>query len=266
MNVSATRIAIPGTTNVRDLGGLATTAGSTIRPGLLFRSEVLALPGASEAYAVWDDENSEACRELGLRTVIDLRSEAESARTPSAWRDATGASVLAFPISEGGEGTDTNYMKELLNGTRARFDADDLAAFYCLCLDRRATTLAAAVQVIADTERLPVLVHCSAGKDRTGLLTALVLEVLGVPRETVLQDYTLTGALRPNRVEVFAPMLEAAGVSPDDARALFETPRNAMESALAYVDRTWGSAEGYLTDAGGLDPDALQTLRDLLLR
>jgi protein-tyrosine phosphatase len=266
MDVSATRIAIPGTTNVRDLGGLPTTTGGRIRKGVLFRSEVLALPGASKAYAVWDDENAEACRALGLQTIVDLRSEAESARTPSAWRDATGATVLAFPISEGGEGTDTNYMRELLNGTRARFDADDLAAFYCLCLDRRAATFAGAVRVIADAERLPVLVHCSAGKDRTGLLIALVLEVLGVPRESVLEDYTLTGALRPNRVEVFAPMLEAAGVSPDDARALFETPRAAMETALTYLDRTWGSTENYLADAGGLESAVLQTLRGLLLQ
>ncbi|CAB4954131.1 unannotated protein [freshwater metagenome] len=265
IDLSGTRIPIPGTSNLRDVGGIATTDGRTIASGRLLRSEVLAHAGAASVHSIWSDVNAEELRALGVLTLIDLRSDTEVERTPSAWTSATGARVVYLPIPEGGEGTDTHYVGQLLSGARTKFDADDMAAFYRECLDRRAGVFATACRIIATADNLPVLVHCSAGKDRTGLLIALILEALGVPRATVVADYTLTGILRPNRVHDFGEMFREAGVSAEVARVLFETPAIAMEAALSHVDDVYGSATDYLVNAGGLLPAELDSMREALL-
>lgn len=265
VDVRSTRLDIPGTTNLRDLGGYPTTDGRRIGRGQLFRSEALAPPGTSEMHAVWNEEHDHHYRDLALRTVIDLRSQTEVRKLPCAWAAATGASVVSLPIAEGVEGRDTNYMGQVLSGQVSSFDAQDMARFYSLALDRRARTFAQGVEVLAAADRLPALVHCSAGKDRTGMFIALVLEVLGVDRALTVEDYALTGILRPNRVEAYAPLLREAGVDPQAVRILFETPSVAMELTLAHVDATYGGVPAYLVEAGGLPESALDAVRTNLL-
>jgi protein-tyrosine phosphatase len=259
------RLPLPGTTNVRDLAGYPASAGQVIGMRRLLRGEVLALPGGGEFQGLYDEANAQPFQDLGLRTVIDLRAEREARRTPSAWQRATGAEVVELPIAEGGEGADTDFVRMLLSGEMARFDESHMTEFYRNTLTGRAATFAAAVRVLADTERLPALVHCSAGKDRTGLLVALVLDVLGTPRELVIEDYTLTGIFRPDRVSNYAPLFTEAGVAPEAARVLFETPAESMREVLAWLDETFGGAGGYLVSAGGLDEDVLEALRRSLL-
>jgi len=259
-----TRLAIPGTSNLRDLGGYPVTDG-VLAPRRLYRSEGLALPGAGEMHSVWDDTNADQLRELGLRTVIDLRSAYEREVTPTAWPEATDAEVVWLEIAEGGEGSDTNVMQHLLSGRITRFDVEDMGRFYCDVIDRRATVFGDVVRVLAEPRRLPALMHCSAGKDRTGLAVALVLSVLGTPRDVVVTDYTLTGQYRPDRVMRYADRLQQAGLDVDDVRVLFETPAEVMEVSLDHLDATYGGAAAYLTSAGGLSDDDLASLRHRLV-
>jgi protein-tyrosine phosphatase len=265
IDFEGTRIPIPGTSNVRDLGGYPAGGGRLIARRRLYRSEALAHPGASGLCAVWDAAYAAHYEALGVRTVIDLRSAAEAERIPSAWAAATGADIIVMPIAEGGEGADTNYVRLIQTGQITRFGADDLARFYRDTLDRRAGVFAAAVGVLASAARLPVLVHCSAGKDRTGIFTALVLEVLGTPRPVVVRDYAMTEVFRPNRAAAYAGLVAAAGVHLDDVRPLFETPSTAMEATLAYLDERYGGAAAYLTGAGGLAPADLEQIHGNLV-
>lgn len=259
------RIDIPGTTNLRDVGGLPAAGGTVVRAGRLYRAEVLVATTTPESQGVWREDQAAAYAALGVRTVVDLRAEHEAAAKPTAWGLATGAELVALPIAEGGEGSDTNYVRLLLSGELARFGPEEMAAFYRDTLDRRATTFAAAVRVLADPDRVPVLVHCSAGKDRTGLLVALVLDLLGTPRTAIVDDYTLTGVLRPDRVLAYADLFGPAGVDLDDVRGLFETPASAMEAALGHLDARYGGTEPYLVGAGGLAPAEIAAVRSNLL-
>ena len=178
------------------------------------------MPGARAPHTIWDEARTPDYEALRLRTVIDLRSDGEVGATPSAWAHATGADVVRLPIAEGVEGTDTDYVHRLIAGTLHRFDAADLTRFYIVTLERRAAVFAEAVRLLGDAGRLPLLVHCSAGKDRTGLLVALVLSVLGTPRERIVADYALTGELRPNRIADYAPMLPVGSRPRRRARAV----------------------------------------------
>ena len=265
MNLERTRIAIPGMSNLRDLGGYLGADGLELARGRFLRSEVLAQPGASSVHAIWDAAHADHYEALALRTIVDLRSDDEVDAAPSAWRRATGADVVRLPIAGGGEGGGAGDMRRLLSGEFNRFDAADLTRLYIAMLERRAAVFGQAIRLLGDAGRLPVLVHCTAGKDRTGLLVALVLSVLGTPRELVVEDYALTGVLRPNRVTAYTDVLQEAGVDPDAVRVLFETPASAMQGALAHLDTVHGGAEGLLLSSGGLVADDLHALRRALL-
>ncbi|QOV98636.1 tyrosine-protein phosphatase [Rhodococcus pyridinivorans] len=255
---------LPGTTNTRDLGGLPTTAGRIVARGTLFRGDVLGPPG-SGAECCWSDEFAQTYRALGLQLVVDLRSAPEVELVPSAWAPETGARLLHAPIPEGVEGTETDFMGMLRNGAITRFGPADLGVWYSQVFHRRAGVFGRVIAEIADPHGRPTLIHCHAGKDRTGLLVALILEVLGVPREAILEDYTVTGVNRRHVAEQAAPLIAELGLVMDEVRTFFEAPPLAMSSALEYLDREYGGVRGYLQQAGGVEPERLDALREGLL-
>ncbi|WP_181779468.1 tyrosine-protein phosphatase [Pseudonocardia pini] len=255
---------VGATANLRDLGGIPAGGGLVVAPARVYRAEALVRPGTAPLCTPWEAGHTEAYRALGVRTVLDLRSRAEIDRAASAWAEATGAVYVALPIEEGGEG-DTDYVREIRTGLRSAFTPADMAAYYALTLRRRADEFGAGLRILADPARLPVLVHCAAGKDRTGLLVALLLEALRVPREVVVADYALTEVLRPDRVQAYAHLFEGTGVDLADVATLFASPAEAMDEALADLDAEFGSVEGYLTARCGLTPSDLTSLRTALL-
>jgi protein-tyrosine phosphatase len=261
---STTHRAIGTTSNLRDLGGTPAGGGRVVAPRRVYRAEALVRPGTTDLCAVWDPAHSELYTGLGVRTVLDLRSRAEAGRVASAWPEATGAAYVAVPVEEGGEG-DTDFVAELRAGRRTRFTADDMAEFYASTLRRRGAEFGAGLRIVADAARLPVLSHCAAGKDRTGLLVALLLEALGVSRPVVVADYALTGVLRPDRVRAYAHLFAGSGVELADVAMLFDSPAAAMEDALAGLDAAYGSVPAYLEREGGLTRDELASLRANLL-
>jgi len=263
-DLARTTIAIPGTTNLRDLGGLPGPAGKRIAPGRLFRSELLVESEDVGPFASWRPEHSSAFRVLGLHTVIDLRSAFELARHTTHWDHATGARVVSVAIEEGGPGTVSNLIQNLIDEGRTTFDADDLAEFYMGILDRRAVEFARAVRELAQPGGLPGLIHCAIGKDRTGILVATILDALGVPRPLVIADYQLSEVLVAAQVELHSPALVEAGLVPSRVSGLFQAPARTMELTLGHLDERYGGGSRYLIDAGGLSSEDLDRLADAL--
>ncbi|KRF21121.1 hypothetical protein ASG90_01565 [Nocardioides sp. Soil797] len=262
---ASTRLSIPGTANVRDLGGYPTIDGREVVRGRFFRSEALSYPGAGEALGIWDAAHREHFDKLRLRTVIDLRAPKENQIEPSAWEEATGARVISLPILEGGDGSDTYFFGDLLSGKSTSFLIPDMVVFYETTLRRQSKVLGEVVRLLADKVNAPALVHCSAGKDRTGITVAMVLDALGVPRDLVVEDYALTQQFRPNRVASYADLFDGLGVALDDVRVLFESPPEAMEATLAHVDEEYGGSRSYFLEVCGLTDADLDALGDNLL-
>jgi protein-tyrosine phosphatase len=210
---------LPGSFNVRDLGGLPTVDGARLRPGLMFRSDY-------PAFA--DQDEGRAVKELGIRTVVDLRGGAEAAHELVVW-EALGVSYQRSPI-----------IADIASSWHASYPS---------YLTRRPETVLDAVRRVLDPESQPVLFHCAAGKDRTGVVAALVLSVLGVADDDIVADYVLS---EPSVRHVLARLADAA---PYRERLMATTvaeqlPRaEVMREFLASVDEL-GGAEQWLLDHG----------------
>lgn len=241
-------VAFEGCSNLRDLGGYRANDGRRVRFGRVFRSASLA--GLTDA-------DLTAFTATGIRTVCDLRGENEAARAPSRLPVADAPEVVRVPIEprigaslrdllarEEATGEDVH---DLLRTAYAAYATDHLPRYRAL------------FDLLLREERLPLLFHCSAGKDRTGFGAALLLTALGVPRETVIADYLATNRIW-KRERALPPD------TPDDVReALLSAHRPLIESALDSAVAGHGGLEALLEDGLGLDPPRLARLRAALL-
>ncbi|MCE4266306.1 tyrosine-protein phosphatase [Rhodococcus globerulus] len=253
-----------GTTNTRDIGGFGTDDGRTVARGRLYRADVLGVTG-SAAETFWLPENAPLYRALGLRTVVDLRSVSEAELVPSAWATETGAHLLRAAIPEGVEGTATDFMSMLHAGTITEFGPDDLGRWYSDVLDRRASVFGQILRTLSRPDRYPALIHCHAGKDRTGLTVALILDTLQVPREEILRDYAATGINRRESAAKHADLVTALGLDLDAIKTFWEAPMQAMSIALTHLDSEYGGTVGFLESACGVSARHIDALKGNLL-
>lgn len=227
-----TILVVEGVSNVRDVGGMP-AEGGRIRSGVLLRSGQLS--GATTAGAA-------ALRE-SVSHIVDLRD---------------GEEVAAEPTEI--DGPDTTHLPLFLGSVRSFFEADtSLDDLYLHLLEESGERLVAAIRIIAASGR--TLVHCTVGKDRTGVTVALALSAVGADREAVITDYALTESQLPaQRTRWIADYLRAQHPEAVHAVALAtQSPAPVMRRLLAQVDERWGSAAGYLR-AQGMTDDELDAL------
>ena len=235
------RIPLPGTFNVRDVGGYP-AAGGTVRAGRLLRGDALHR---------LDDAARALLAGLPVRTVVDLREDFEARLSPDAL-DGTGIAVLRMPVFR-------------VTGDSFGQGPEELQAVYDHMVDHCGPALAAAVAQVAAEEAQPVLVHCSAGKDRTGIVVALVLSLLGVADEVIAEDYHLTSAYLGEEFTHAVEQLQAAtGLGQRlNGRAL-ACPPELILGALRRVRDAHGSVEDYLT-THGVTGEQIAVLRSTLI-
>jgi protein-tyrosine phosphatase len=243
-------VPLEGALNVRDVGGYPTADGGRVRTGRLFRGDHL---------AELTEADVEALAGLGLRAVVDLRRLDEVEERPSRL-PTTVVHRHWHPIG-GDAGNYDTWLDRLVDGDIARDPVGHMITDYEWMVTERAGVFGEVVDRIADDDNLPLLYHCTAGKDRTGITTALVLSVCGVERETILDDYELTNTYRANRrVAQLRSELEAKGVDVDRVAPYFGAPRPALETTLALLDSRAGSVRGWLTGPAGVSEAALERL------
>lgn len=242
------RIPFEAVTNFRDLGGYRTGSGRRIRWGRVFRSD--ALHGMTEGdIALYDD--------LGLTAVYDLRGEVEVAEQPDPM-PSRHLPMLSRPAGDSFAGSFDGATGE--DGERL------LAGLYIGQIDHSATTIGELFSALTEPGGLPAVFHCHAGKDRTGLVAALLLEALGVERDAILDDYELTARyrLRAQQDQTFERMIKL-GLAPEAAAGVLTAPRWAMRSALEHLDREYGNIERYLTGPAAMELSDLKRLSAELL-
>jgi protein-tyrosine phosphatase len=244
------RLPFDGVTNFRDLGGYPTTDGRRTRWGRVFRSDALHrfTPADRQRY-----------QSLGLNAVYDLRGDVERERYPNPFPSVQLA-LLSRDASEAATPPERADRQDAGGGERM------LREMYQGLLANAAAVFGRLLGALAEPAGLPAVFHCAGGKDRTGLTAALLLELLGVPRHLVLDDYELTSRyrLRQHQTESYENLL-ALGMGPEAAGAVLGTPRWAMAETLEELDTAYGGAEAYLAGSAGMSAAAVGRLQVLLV-
>lgn len=247
-------VPLQGVQNFRDVGGYRTVDGRRVKWGLIYRSAELSHVTASDRQAL---------ATLDIRHVHDLRSTSERRAEPTAWTGPGAPPVVAIDYE-----FDRAVMAALFEGEptpeRAR---DFMAGFYPTLLDLQRPQETGLFDDLLQADGA-TLYHCTAGKDRTGLATAMLLSALGVPRETILYDYELSNRYFTGGIatEDGAPNQAAAvqgGLPPEVGAVLMQVDARYLKAVFDRIDQGYGSVEAYLDQRLGVDAADIIRLRAL---
>ena len=240
-------LSIDGMANVRDLGGLPTRDGRRVKSGVVVRSD--------NPKGMTEQGHIDLMAVVGPRTVIDLRIEVEVEHDGYALKDDS-VTVVNFP------------MLPLSGVTQEQIDAgafDNLIDDYMGQIEINGDSVLSALRMIASSDQHPVVYHCTAGKDRTGIVTAMLLDILGVEHETIAADYHLTTENMKPIIERIrnAPVYKENGLAnaPD---WIFSSDPETMLAFLERMTEKYGSAEGWALQRG-LTQSEIDAIREHLL-
>jgi protein tyrosine/serine phosphatase len=227
-----------GCLNVRDLGGHPTRDGGETRFGAIVRAD---------SVRQLTDGGWTALLDYGVRTVVDLRGDHERADDPPAHVDVE---VVHVPFMEASEQEWVEISAELEAAIDGATDPEtETRDVYLVFLERFRTNVAAGVRAVADAPDGGVVVHCAGGKDRTGLLTAFLLQLAGVAVDDVAADYALSEErLRPREDNWLARAETEA--ERERIRRISRTPAAAIVGVFEELERRYGGVEGFLLGAG----------------
>lgn len=226
-----------GMVNFRDLGGLTATDG-TVRPGLLYRSDSLAYASDADARRL--------VRELSVATIIDLRGQYEVERLGRGPLADTPLTYVPAPIVD-------------VSG------AEDLPRHYLAMLAEKGPVLAGLIRRLIQPGALPAVFHCEAGCDRTGVLAATILSLVGVPDETVAEDYALTAPAMPAIYERVRQVTEQLGLPPRPPAPVEWMPEaGIMAETLKLARERWGGMREWALEHG-LTDEELTALNHILV-
>ncbi len=240
---------IDGFFNLRDVGHYATRDGGTVQPGRLFRCGAL--------------HDVPALGHLGIRTVLDLRSDTEIERDAKACgpiREQDGVVRVSMPL-----------IPPNVNGLSVSEYLDSIVGpgisgrRYYKYLEVAGTNIRGAIELFGRPDAFPAVINCTAGKDRTGVMVALLLDLVGVPRATIVEDYDLSNRATLQLVKHIQTVSEVEFEPTESDLARFGAPPEAMDGMLGSLHEEHGSAEAYLRGLG-VDDRVLSAIKDALLR
>ena len=252
---------LTGAPNFRDLGGYAARDGRRLRHRRLYRSDALTRVTAGDM-RILDG--------LPIVVLCDVRSARERAACPNGWPSDQAIECLHLDVSNDLRAANAVLMRVLTENCTASDANQVMLATYRSMPRAFVGRLAQIVDRLLASPERAVIVHCTAGKDRTGFVCAILMLALGIDRDTVFEEYMLTAArcdvhsLAAASADAIAAVI---GRQPNEEfnLALAGVSEEYLQLALATVDSEFGSIEGYLQTAGGLDPERRAQLQDLLL-
>jgi len=249
--------------NLRDAGGWPTADGRRVRTGVLFRSTALDR---------LDDTDAAQLGALGIRCVVDFRTRAERESRPdrvlegvrTLLEDVLADSAVAVPAQmEAFFRSPATALQFLERGDGHEAMRSAYREFITLPSARRG--LSSFYRLLLDEQELPVLYHCTTGKDRTGWATAALLTLLGVEREHVYQEYLLTNEQLLPSMEPLFRRFEEHGAPRELLTPVLGVDRSYLDESYAALEASFGSIEAYFADGLCLGDPEQSRLRDLLL-
>jgi protein-tyrosine phosphatase len=261
-SVSTPRVvALEGGHNFREVGGYPTRSGATLRRAMLWRSAGLNRLSAIDCRTI---------RALGIRTIADLRTEHERIAMPTPTDVSEGLSLLSWP-SNADDVSRRAGERPAWRDLEPAALRGEVARLYTFIAEAHARQFADVYRAIADGAA-PILIHCTAGKDRTGLAVALLLELIGVTREWVVWDYEQTNIhLDKSKVDLESAIAVGgtadwlAHLGPEGRELLLMADAAYLMAAIDGIEARYGTVEGFARTGLGLSPEIIQELRRRLL-
>jgi len=263
MTLKDRHIPLIGARNFRDFGGYPAAGGRMVRKGVLFRSDSLHKLGT---------EDFDRISGLGIASICDLRRDSERIHAPTNWSDPT-TSIYHLPLI----GNDMENSVRRLTRQSGSFDEERARRImkdiyrYLVSDDHALFHFRWLFALVGEEANLPVLIHCSGGKDRTGVSCALILWMLGVSRVDIVTDYLHSQQLYGDTVDVVkatSQMIEheRAGKWQHAAlKLLFGVQREYIETVFEVLDEKDMTPESFISDMVGSDAEVLFRLRSALL-
>jgi len=252
------RLPFSGARNFRDLGGYQTTDGKTVRWGMLYRSD-----GLNEL----TDKDLELLSELLLDRIVDFRTELESQHRLDRLPAEGNTRLVKIPI----EDSSTKVWHESQNDMVKKLRSIDTGEYMIKTYKELATQFTPEmkkfVQEVTSAQGRPVLFHCMAGKDRTGFATAILLRMLGVPQETIMEDYLLTNEylLFHFKWKLFLVRLLRGKRFVEKVKGFMAAHPSYLSAAFDAIDREHGSFENYVGDGLGMTEKDVEHFKELYL-
>lgn len=254
--VADRRIPLQGAVNFRDFGGYVTADGRRVRWGRLFRSGQLSLLTEADQARV---------AELGIALICDFRRDEERLADPSRLAPQHQPRMEALSIAPGNTADLFAAFRHDISGITKAHMIQLLVDINRELAVRQQALFRRMFAAMLDSPG-PVLLHCAAGKDRTGFAAALVLSALGVPETAVMHDYLLTSRYLVAMEEMGRVQEKyAVPIDPENLLPLLEARPEYLQAALAAVREEFGDMETYLREALGVDDAARAELRGRLL-
>ncbi len=263
MTLGDRHIPLQGARNFRDFGGYPTSSGRRVKRGILFRSDSLHQLTAEDFRKISD---------LGIASICDLRRDSERLHAPTTWDNPT-TSIYHLPlISNDVEKAlkRAAVAGEKLNEDKARQMMREVYT-YLITNEHALLHYRQLFAMVAEPANLPVLLHCSGGKDRTGVACGLILWLLGVSREDIVDDYLHSQQLYGDTVDVGSAAAqifdhdEVGDWQYNALRLIFGVQRDYIETVFAVLDESNATPENFLTETVGADADLLARLETALL-
>ncbi|MGC6472342.1 MAG: tyrosine-protein phosphatase [Parvibaculales bacterium] len=250
------RLSFDGAHNFRDIGGYANPYGQRVKWGRLYRSDRLSNLSA---------EDLKLLTRLGLQSIIDLRSKGERESAPSRLPEDHSIATHIVPVFEDGAFVDALWRAVASGELLGRDLHDIMVEANRNFITRHAEAFQSFMQIVSQPAQTPLMFHCMAGKDRTGFGAALILSILGVPREEILLDYLETNThLAANAEEKYQDLKQRVGThaSYEDLRPILGVHEDYLNAAFETIGTEYGGLEDYLSKALGVTDDMLATMRD----
>lgn len=225
-----------GAYNIRDLGGYKTVNGLIVPWRRFLRADSLHRLADGEAERLFDE---------GLRRVVDLRTAEELTTAPNPFAAYPGVHFVNLPMFD-------DLSPALMAKTAAN---DKLLAFYLAAIDTRKDAIRDIMADMAEADSGAVLFNCTAGKDRTGIIAALLLGLAGVGRDQIIADYAMTADYIPDLVAEFLELSRQRGGDVVAYAKMLESPQATMAATLDRLESEYGSVPRYLSHIGLADAE-----------
>jgi protein-tyrosine phosphatase len=255
-HIDSRLLPLSGAVNFRDIGGNLTTKLRLVKKGLLFRSDHLSR---------LTHHDQQTLQRLNFKTACDLRSKKEQHKAPDLLPEDGSIRFCSLPVQA--QIFDPATAMELIKaGNDSWLTMDFLIKLYLSYLDDFGPVWGEVLKLASSPDNLPLVFHCTGGKDRTGICAALLLKFLGVEEDRIFADHDLSNACNAQRLKPLYVKFAEFGIGPEKAALYLQAPMEPLVAMFNHLKRHHGTVADYLIMEGGLDRTTLTSLQTVLLQ